>query len=219
MTEVRINNPDNLCSLAPRTDLITGFLISALRNHFSRAESIEFAPLRHLIWKAGPNDQLERGSPDSPILIAPVHQFDPNQTEKRPAIFVKDNEERPAQRLSINQEEQGYFDISGDRHFAYMESSSHSLICISSSYVQSKLLAYEVRNELFQFSSEIRKALGLNRFEWVGTTDVRQVEEARENYVSVVTFGYTFTVAFRLRPHSPKLQRIGLSTVYGSYQE
>lgn len=199
MAENRIERYHDIDSQFTGADIISAFLITFLRDHFSKASNIGTRTVRDLVW----TDQ-----PDSKLMIEPSYKFDPRKTEKRPAILIKDNDESALPDLSINQEQQGIVKLTGESHFSYLTQGSHTIFCVSPLHQQTRHLSAEVKYHCAHFASMIRSSLNLHRWRWVNSSAISQLEEARENFVRAVTFGYTYEEAFKITQHSPPLQRV-----------
>ena len=178
---------------------MTGLFRDLLQRHFASPAYIEEPDLQDLIWSAG-----ERTS----ILIESAYRWRPELSQKRPAVIVKRNA-YSKHRVGINDQRLGNsVDEVGDPHFITYRVGSHTLFCLGGSAPQAELLACEVERELEQFGPVIRQILGLFRFEYQQTGPVAILEEAQENFVVPVTFGYAYENRWAIREQAPRLRSV-----------
>lgn len=194
----------NLCSVLPRPLIITGLLRELMVRHFSKAEYIETPELAHLLWQSGEK---------TPILISSITKWEPETTERRPAIIIKRNSYRN-RRMGIGDRNQGpSTDRFGDNHYTTFWVGSHTLFCIARSGGQAELLATEVQRELHQFHPLIRRSALLHRFQVTEVGAIAEVEEATENFVVPVTVSYAYEDRWVLSQEAPVLRSLRLSFV------
>lgn len=194
----------SVCSYGWRLQLLTGFLVLWMQEHFVRADAIEDDKLDSKLW-----------SPDikeNKVLIKSITKWKPQDTGLRPAIIVKRNSARVMRQI-IN-----------DRHMPALggpESTvtrctsfiagSHTLFCIADEGGECETFANEVYRELMQFAIILRPALGLHKLMVTEIGDLSLVEEATENYVVPITVAYAFEESWELMPQAPLLKRVDLA--------
>lgn len=195
---------DALCSVLPRPWILTGALRDILIRHFYEENRIEHPELKRLLW---------RGVEPTNILIESHHRWTPQQTQTRPAIIIRRNEESN-QRLGIDDRHQlPGPDLYGVEHYSTFWVGSHTLFCIGGSGIQSEFLAAEVKLELSRFAPILRPALHLHRFQVVKVGPSKPLKEWRDSWVVPVTVGYAYEDRWRLEPQTPKLARVSLNLV------
>lgn len=197
--ESRLIDPVTLCSMGIRAQLLTGFFRQWLTQHFSEKNNIEAPSLRSLLWK---------NVDSTNILIESATRWNPRLTEKRPAIIIHRNDLSPHAKLSIANKIHGGADLTGAEHYATLVAGSHTLFCISSLGEEAEIIGGEVQRDLKQFADQIREAMQLHRFEWVGTGSPKPLEEAKQNFVVPVTFAYIYEEHWQVMENAPHLKRV-----------
>ncbi len=168
---------------------MTRVLLSVLRLHFSAAANIEFADLTDRIWT---------NAQSSPIMIASLAEWTPEQSAKRPALLVDRLDQTPdlARRI-LGQQFQGG---TPGNYFQYMEG-RHVVHCLGGREGEAELLAAEVFRELFRFGPVIQKYVCLNRFQVERAGKRRQLsDEHREHYTVPVPVYYHYGESWRVKP-------------------
>jgi len=201
-SEIRFESLSSLCSLMPRPQLVTGIVVSWLRQHFSQTPNIEDPKLEKTLWAA---DISKTG-----IVIDSVYRWQPALTESRPGVFIKRGPWRVL-RLGIDDRKMGSMPISGNRHYLTAYQGSHSIFCIAGAPAEAEILAAEVFRELVQFGPLFRQTFKFLKFQVTDVGEVSLLEEARENFVVPITLAYAADDAWEIAPRVPILKHVRLS--------
>ena len=185
----------------PRPQLVTGVLVSWLRQHFSVAPNIEDPKLESTLWAA---DIKTTG-----IIVDSVYRWQPALTEHRPGVLIKRGPWKVL-RLGIDDRKMGGSDITS-RQYVNAIQGSHTIFCISGAPAETEILAAEVYRELVQFGPLFRKTFGFLRFQVTDVGEVSILEEARENFVVPITIAYAADEAWEIVENAPPLKEIRLS--------
>ncbi len=169
---------------------MTRVLLSVLRLHFSSAANIEFADLVPRIWTSAQS---------SPVVIASLAEWRPEQSSQRPALLVDRLDQTPdlARRI-LGQQLQGG---TPGNYFQYMEG-RHVVHCLGGKEGEAELLAAEVFRELFRFGPVIQKFMCLTRFQAERAGKRRQLgdEYRAEHYTVPVPVYYHYGESWRVKP-------------------
>lgn len=198
--EVRFPGVRGICHTRPSPHLLSGFFLTWLREKFLRPERLPEEFLRGLLWSNTPQTQ---------ILIAESTDWDPERTERRPALLIA-REEWKTERLALGDRTQGRYDLTIGDHHANLLQGAHTVLCVASLGSQVERLAWEVFTEFNDFGPVIRQALGLARFRVPALGKPQKREEARESITVTITLEYGFSREWLLRPHVPVLKRLAL---------
>lgn len=181
--------------------LLQGFLISWLTQHFSDADNIEHTELKEYLW----TDDFET----SKILIDSHTRWDAKSLEERPAIILKRNALKNIQ-LGI-----------ADRHFPYAStgvesfttgwSGSHTIFCIARSGAEAELLGTEVAHEIMEFGWTLGRELDMYKLRVAQIDEAHKLEEAAEHFVVPVVVVYAFPESWSVAPDAPIIKTINLS--------
>jgi hypothetical protein len=199
---VRFESLSSLCALMPRPQLVTGIVVSWLRQHFSQTPNIEDPKLQDTLWAA----KIDT----TKILVDSVYSWKPATTETRPGVFIKRGPWRVL-RLGIDDRKMGGMPISGNRHYVSFIQGSHSIFCIAGAPAEAETLAAEVYRELVQFGPLFRATFNFLKFQITDVGEVSILEEARENFVVPITLAYATDDAWEIIPHVPVLKHVKLS--------
>lgn len=188
---------DLYCSYNMRVRLLTGWLMSLLRAHFSSLDRIEEKELIKLIWT---KDVATSG-----ILIESIFKFTPEIVGKRPAIIVKRGGLQN-QRLAIG--DSAGTNSEADGEFTTFWVGSLTCYCIGQSGQIAEILATEVARELTQFATVILATFKLQKFQVTAIEDPQPLREATHNCVVPVVIGIAFSESWKLAAIAPPLRSI-----------
>jgi hypothetical protein len=203
--EDRVTRYSSLCSIMPAPIVITGYLVTRLREHFAEASQIVDPTFRRkAIWL----DTKATG-----IQIEPFLTWKPELTEKRPAVIIRRND-WSTRRIGIDDRQMGLVTLDGTERYSVLLLGSTTLFCIAGNGNEAERLGAEVYEEIMQFAPIIRAELGLMRFQLMSVGAAFKVKEATANYAVPLTVAYAFEECWNIRQHAPKLKTISL-TVFG----
>lgn len=181
---------------------MTGLLRQVAIQHFSDTRHILNASLRKRIEDDGgwtPNA-------DTGIYIESLHKWNPEQTESRPGIILKEQEWQWQRR--------GIGDLfaedwrSGQQTFHGLWQGAHTLFALGNEGAEAQILAIEMAKILLWYSPRFTRDLGMHRFVLVSIGAVSALKESTENYVVPVNVAYVVQETWHLTPEAPRLKRI-----------
>jgi hypothetical protein len=182
---------------------MTGFLVKHLQQHFSHSAQLGISPLRNYEWHSG----ATRGN----ILIESLTRWDPAAAGQRPAILIRRNDWQ-VQPLGIGNRLQGDRHVDGRIDYSVMMQGSHSIFCLSVEAAECEELAFEVFQQIMEFSQELRQSLQLMRFLVSSIGRPLPVLESREHFGIPIDLGYCHTHDWSTRQQAPRVGSINLST-------
>lgn len=179
--------------------MLTGIIISQLRQHFSVLENVD--------PRLAGSDIPPLYNPDigSGVLIESIYRWFEAMVEKRPAIIVKPNAEtvvRYAMQDKIRQT------VEGNTHYGNIWVGSHTVFCLHKSGLAADNLSVEVKRELAQFAPAMVEEFGLFKFQCTEVGSVSKIEESNEGFVVPVTVGWAYHMGWILSRESHKLTHI-----------
>ena len=206
--ENRVNKVSSLCSYGMRPHIMTGFLRQLLIGNFSDPANIEEVRIRRHVeelasWK--PSDTSEAGTAPG-ILVESITRWNPNNTDRRPAVLIKRNEWKWL-RQGIGDSTAGNV-YTGSTSYAGFWEGSHTLFCLAQNGAETEFLATEVVKFLVTFSPMIRAQMDLHKFYVAGVGGVSEVQEVIQGYAVPVTVSYVAEEAWAVQPYAPRLKRI-----------
>jgi hypothetical protein len=188
-----------MCSPGMRPLALTQLFRLWLTHHFEAVGRLEnddpSGPIARMVWQ--PN-------PATGIAIVPNWAWQPDLTERRPAVVIVRNDLERA-RLGINDKMQGMVGGTGDDRYENMWTGSHTLNCIGGDGAEAELLAAEVGREINQFAPVVRVALDLLRITVKTLGQVAQLPDSRVNWVVPIAVTYAYTERWVVRQQSPPL--------------
>jgi hypothetical protein len=199
--ENRTERANPLCSYGLRPFVLGGFLQTLLQQHFCDVANLAEMQLRTKFEAAAWNPSLDTG-----LVIDQLTKWDPEKTEKRPAILLKRGR-WAYQRLAIGDAGEANA-VTGAEHFVGMWQGSHTLFVLAGKAGEAEQLGAEVAVTLLRYGRTIQNYVGLHRFIPVEIGEVRAVEESKKNYAVPVTFAYAAEEAWEMYEHAPRLKRI-----------
>jgi hypothetical protein len=194
----------NLTSLGMRPLVLTGFFRDYLIRCFNEPDQIEEPDLRAFLWST---------EEAATILIADAYDYDPNRTERRPAVLIKRNAYQNA-RLSVG-DFAGFDARTMDQKFSTIWVGSHTIFCIYGTGAGVELLATEVQRRLTKFTRAITTELNLQKYQVMQVGEISVLEEAQQNFCVPITVGIAYDENWELRYEAPVLRRIGLKALFG----
>ena len=194
--------PSALCSLGPRSGLMTGILLWWLRGHFFSAQTIEDPMLRSLLWTSDPTT--------SGLVVETSTRWVPKSTDQRPALVISRNELHPFSLGFGDDEEMGYLSPDGFRYFTGFSSGSHTVFAIATEPGACEHLAEETYRELRSFAPVMRPRLLLLRLKVAEKGKLHLLKEALGSYAVPITLAYSFQERWVIRQEVPILKQISL---------
>lgn len=199
-------DPSAIWSLGMPPEIMTGFMVNFLREHFLDATHIVDPTFRDRIWKADPR-QVAWTDSGSPILIESIDRFDPNLIEARPALIVKDHGWKPT-RMGIANKHMWTNPGDGTSTFACLYQSAITVFAIAGESKEAKKLSTEVLRQIIQFEDVIRCELRLVRFMVVERGDCFKIEESTANSAVPISIAYMAEETWALKPQAARVKRI-----------
>lgn len=168
---------------------LTEALVRWLRGHFSVASRIEYPDLVGRVWTSNREQ--------SPIQICSLAEWNPTESNKRPAILVdRLDQERDLAHQAIGDQWQGV----RPGNYWILKTGQHVVYCVGGREGEADLLAAEVERELVRFGPIAQQYLCLMRFRPVKTGRRVQIPEYREHYASPIVCIYAYQDMFRIFP-------------------
>lgn len=176
-SELHAPGTGNVYSPLAITPLLIGSaLCDYLRKNLSSPESIEFEELKNYTWTDGP---------DTNILIEMWTHFKPGTAMHRPAILIQ-RLEMSNMRLLFGGERYQFVSQTEPLYSTFWES-KHAIHCIGTTGAEAELLTSEVYRLLHQGAPILRSQLCLLRFMVERVSEVKIVNEWKQNFVSTIT--------------------------------
>jgi len=179
-----------------------GALRQILIQHFADQRNILNGTLR----KKFERDGVWREGTDTGIVIESLHKWEPELTEARPALILKEGAWQ-WQRMGIG-DQAGGDDISGRRYFGGYWQGSHTIFALANEGAEAQILAIEALKSLHMFEQEIMVQLELQRFVPVSIGEVSALQESSENYVVPIVFAYTVPDWWTVIQDAPRLKQV-----------
>jgi len=216
-TLVGLDPASSLCTTGHPANVMTGILLRLLQEHFASPLALEYngvnepgiRSLEGYIW----TDQVET----TRIQILPVWNYNPQDLQRRPALYVKRNGLKP-ERLGIDE---GFTtspvrapDFTVQRvpgeYKAKLIFGSHTVFCVGGSGAEAELLGMEVFNHLDQFGPVIRQNMNMHRFGVTEVGEVSLLDEFDQHFVVPVVCGHTVASAWRIDTVAPWLKTLAI---------
>ncbi len=226
-TYVGLDQADSLCSTNHPSQILTGILIRILREHFSNSANLEYngeneyrsntdlTPTRQLqdyVWNQENN--LTK------IQIQAVWDYNPQDIQRRPALYIKRNTLQP-QKIAIangftlgprRDKNNKIVEVRGEYQSVQILG-SHTVFCVGTTGAEAELLGMEVMNQLMMFGSLIEKDMKFNRFGVLEVGEVALLDEFDAHFVVPVVVGYGFPWTWRIGQIAPWLKTLSISVV------
>lgn len=200
-------------------------MVRMLREHFSNAANLEFngeneyrsqadlvpaLQLQNYIWN--PDNKLTN------IQIQPVWEYNPQDIQRRPALYVKRNTLQP-QKIAIDngftvgpqRDKTGKVLAVRGSYKAVMVLGSHTIFCVGATGAEAELLGMEVTNQLLMFGPLIERDMKFNRFAVLEIGEVALLDEFDTHFVVPIVVGYGFPQAWRINQVAPWLKTLSIT--------
>lgn len=165
---------------------ITTLLTRWLRYHFSAASRIEFPVLINRVWTS---------DEQSPITITSLAEWNPKNSEQRPAILIdRLDQGKDMDHRIIGDQLQGV----QPGYFTDITLGQHVIHCIGGREGEAETLAAEVWRELKRFGPVFRDKVCLMRFLPVKIGRRVQLEEYKEHYTVPISVVYAYQETWKL---------------------
>jgi hypothetical protein len=210
-TFVDMNTVTSLCTTQVATEIMTGIFTRLLQQHFSDPANLSYNQntepgqkmLEDYIWTSD--------NTTTKIQIQPVWKYNPQDVQRRPALYVKRNKWE-TKRIAMNDgmtigPSNGQ--VKGEFHVRQIDG-SHTVFCVGRTGAEAELLGQEVTDLLMCFAPLLREDLKLHRLEVPEVDSVALVDEDVERYVVPVTATYTAMKTWRIDKVAPWLKTIGI---------
>jgi hypothetical protein len=179
-----------------------GALRQLLIQHFGDTRNILNGTLRQKMERDG----VWRPGTDTGIQIESLHKWEPELTEARPALILKEGAWQ-WQRRGIG-DQAGGNEIDGRRFFGGYWQGSHTIFALANEGAEAQILAIEALKSLLMFEQEILIQLELQRFVPVSIGEVSALKESSENYVVPIVFAYSVPEWWEIKPDAPRLKQV-----------
>lgn len=201
-------DPSSICATGTRPSIMTGAIMSLLRDHFSRPTNITNENLRNLIWK--PKSDVE--DEQSMIHIEPWHMYDADHLQQRPAAYVsrgqvsvqrialRDRSLTHLTRRSGNQDGKDLFKLIACRH--------QVICCSAKSDMSADRLAEEIFYMLLEYGPAIQEDLKLGGFHVTAMTPSQEIDDDHENFMVGVQITWTNAHSWKLKQIAPILKNV-----------
>lgn len=200
--EIRLNKLSSICSYGQTQLTMQGGLRVALTQHFADSQNILNASLRQRLERDG----VWREDSQTGIVIESLHVWEPNLTEKRPALILKEGAWRWRQVGIGNRISEDY--KTGRQTFAGLWDGSHVIFAIAKEPAEAQIIAIEALKCLLMYQDQIAEQFDLARFVPVSIGEVAALKESTENYVVPITVAYQVWEIWHLTPEAPRTKRI-----------
>lgn len=185
---------------------MTGLLRQLLLDHFSDPQNIEDSKIRRQLEILGVWRPIENGLNQSGILVESITRWNPNNSDKRPAVLIKRNTWQWSRKTIGDKAGENLY--TGSTAYTGFWEGSHTLYCLAQNGAETEFLAAEVFRFLLTFSPLIRDQMALMRFLVSEVGGVGEVQEVIQGYAVPVTVSYVAEESWELQPYVPRLKRI-----------
>ena len=225
-TTVGLTPASSICTTRHTANVLTGIFVRLMQEHFSDPGNLEYngmnefadsaetrpaAQLQDYIWT--PNNETTK------IQIQPVWAYNPQDIQRRPAIYVKRNAQRP-QRLAINDgmtiaahrtgPAPENIEVRGEYH-SVMVLGSHTLFCVGQTGAEAEVLGQEVFDQVAMFAPLLRTDFKFHRVAVQEQGEVSIIEgEAEHHFLVPIVVAYAYALAWRIKAVAPWLKSIGV---------
>lgn len=195
-------------------NILTGIVLRLLREHFSSLADLEYNgttiegwDLRNYIWDAD--------NTKTKIQIQPVWAWNPQDVQRRPALYVRRNGIQVI-KLALDHgttvgperaDDNHVVQVRGDYHSNLLDG-SHSIIVVSSSPDEVEVLGQEVFNHLLEFGPKIRTDFKLNLWEMKEFSELSKLEESQQHFAATITVAWRCFHTWRIKGIGPWLKTI-----------
>jgi hypothetical protein len=207
----------SLCTSQHLANVMTGMFTRACQAHFSNIDNLAFGDntetgkqmLEDYIW-----------TPDTAttkIQIQPVWMYNPQDIQRRPAIYVKRAKWKWT-KIAINDgmtvgavrgSDGKVIQVRGDYHVKQCDG-AHVVFCVGRSGAEAELLGQEVCEYFMSFAPVLRGEMKLHYLEVSETDDIKMLDEDVERFAVPVILSYTFMRSWRLQQEAPWLKTLAI---------
>jgi len=225
-TTVGLTPASSICTSRHTSNVLTGIFVRLLQEHFSDSQNLEFngeneyadsaetrpaMQLQDYIWT--PSNETTK------IQIQPVWAYNPQDIQRRPALYVKRNAQRP-QRMAINDgmtiaaRRTGPLptdiEVRGEYH-SVMVLGSHTIFCAGGTGAEVELLAQEVFDQVAMFAPLLRTDFKFHRVAMQELGEIAILDaEGGNHYVIPVVIAYAYALAWRIKQIAPWLKSLSV---------
>jgi len=202
-------DPSSICSTGTRPSIITGALLTIIRDHFSRPTNIINKKLRDFVWLPKSDDEDEQ----SKIHIEPWHMYDASHLQQRPAAYVSRGAVK-VQRIAIRDRSLTHLSRrTGNQEgkdLIKLVACQHQVICCSSkSDMAADRMAEEIFYMLLEYGPAIMTDLKLGGFHVQAMSPSQEINDDHENFMVGVQIMWTNAHSWKLKPIAPILKNVG----------
>ena len=224
VTTVGLDPVSSICATGHPSFVLTGIFTRALQDHFANPDNLEFNGKNEFVSSTDflPKTQLQgyiwtNDNTTTNIQIQPVWLYNPEDIQRRPAVYVKRNALQP-QRLAIDdgmtvnsrRDASGkVIGVRGEYH-SVMVLGSHTVFCVGNSGGEAELLSAEVTSFFMSFAPLMRRVFGFHRVAVAEVGEVSLLEEHDQHFVVPVVVSYAFAETWRLNLEAPWLKTLSI---------
>jgi len=224
-TRVGMDQHSSICTTGFTPNILTGFFVRALREHFSDPLNLEFGgrnefrivdeqevfvkELERYIWHSDVSQTR--------ILIDPVWKYNRQNIQQRPGILVKRNQFTTAKQaigdgmtVGPKRDNMGRISRVRGRYQTRAIRGSHTIFSIAGSAAEAELLGAEVFNHFGQFEQILRDELNMHVFEAKSVEPVAYLEEFDDHFVVPVVLAYAYFATWRVDVVAPWLKSLAI---------
>ena len=196
-----------LCDIHPRLLTITGLIRTWLALHWADGTNIRDAIIRPYTWTDDPRT--------SQITIESVGEFEPEQTEKRPAILLNRGD-WDYEKVGIDDRAMPEWQRPGQTptqgaYYEHLSIGSHTVWAVSRVYGEVERVAAEAADFLTDTAPIVRSRMGLHKLVVAKIGAPGKLKEARENFAVPITVAYAISHQWVLQGEAPYFRGANLS--------
>ena len=200
LAQIREINPANKGFKGPL--LLSGFLTSALQQHFFTPSGIFDDALKDILWR--PEDTAQ-GTSDTAIYIDYKLKVNPTFANFRPAILVE--------RGKWERHKVSMYDRNGTGDIYYGDkidkwTGSHTFTCLGKTFAGTETLAHEVATFFEVYGQLLADQICLEELCVTGISELTLVPEDNETYAVTVAVDYWHHNNWSLADSRPKIRHI-----------
>jgi hypothetical protein len=223
VTEVGMDVVSSLCSSQHPSNVLTGLWTRLLREHFANPTNLQFNGMDETTVEGKPTLQLQRytwseDNTKTMIQIQPVWEYNPQDIQRRPALYIKRNAVK-FERLGLDDGFTAGSDknargqvirVPGEYH-SKMMLGSHTVFCVGQTGAETELLAQEVTNHIMMFGPRLRAEFKLTRLTLTEVGELALLDEFVEHFVVPVVIGYGIAMSWRIVEIQPFLKTLSIN--------
>lgn len=223
-TFVGLDPISSLCTTRQPAQLLTGIMLRLLQEHFANADNLEYNGANEFESAEGMTPKLQlqgyiwnEDKTKTNIQIQPVWEYNSQDIQRRPGIYVKRNGLQP-QRIAINdgqtvnslRDKDGKIvQVRGNYH-SMMILGSHTVFCVGNTGAEAEMLGAEVFEHMLMFAPIIRQDMKFHRFTVTEVAELSLLDEFDEHFVAPVVVSYAYAWAWRLQKVAPWLKTLAI---------